>query len=645
MENTPESNSGKSEMIEGGIILPLSAQELRAKVIEHQKMKESLEVTPLAGGEFLDEYVLFKQASNEKAKAVELRNSSIELISNTPNVAAGIAASMEAFSKADHNKQLTWKQKTEMPELVALVKKTRALEATAFTPDPKIIVQEGSKLRGQSEMSLDARTEGDLRLKHDGTTEDRFILRPEAGKQKGGAEGGPVDFVAYDKKDFATIGQEYQNSVGNPTGAPSQKDELSADKIDINLDISKATIDAQKAEADAVIARLEARNTAKKQVEVNGRPLGSEVTINNFSAEEQAKKKAEWLRDHPQGDDLDIDLTKMEQNALQRPGAKLEGANPDSRVILKPVNPAEGMPEQEKKNLEKVFVTAVADKAPETMKEITNVLNQQRNASQKNLENMGANWLSKSLEALKKAPPAYRIALGVTFAGASVATGGLTAILGVGVSSLSYGSVVYEKMLKLKQEGGHEINKASIATNALTSGIVLALATGWIAGEVFSHVDVPEALDGIKGTVKGWWDSLVGTTPEVVVPSTDFSKMPINGLTMDNGLSVNNAPASGVFSSAQAPSVASQPYAPINPAEFDVADVPAQEVGESVSGSYEGPVTAPVPEPVAAPEAAPLPPASPPKIPENVLRDSYGGIVTDSSGNPIKTGDVEINRY
>ena len=178
MGNTPESQIGKAETIEGGIIVPLSTQELHAKIKDVQEKKE-LSKKSVSTATPSDELGAFRQAEREKGATIEIRNDTVDILAKTPGVAANFGGNIEAYKTIVGDKRGDWRFAANTPELVTIVKNSTAIEKAALSTDPSIIIPEGYKSRGQPEMSLDARTEGNLREKKDGSFQDRFILRPE----------------------------------------------------------------------------------------------------------------------------------------------------------------------------------------------------------------------------------------------------------------------------------------------------------------------------------------------------------------------------------------------------------------------------------------------------------------------------------
>ncbi len=168
-------------------------------------------------------------------------------------------------------------------------------------------------------------------------------------------------------------------------------------------------------------------------------------------------------------------------------------------------------------------------------------LEQRKEGALKRLAGLGLTKLPEALEVFKNVKPRYKLAMGLTLAGASFVTGGLTSILSTGLSTLSYSSGFYAKMLEAEKKKNGDVKKEWVAARALTYGFVAALASSALIGQIVSHtpegvVDaVKEKVSSVKDGLKEWFVSFTSTPP---VPSLE--SMPINGLTMDDGMTMNS---------------------------------------------------------------------------------------------------------
>ncbi len=614
----------------------------------------------------------FKKKNRALELARGVREATANILYKQPDVAAEMAASTQTFNQAVSDKKLSWKQAANDPALISIVKYSTGLEKTATTPST-IVIPEGYKSRGQPTTSLDARTEGDLRLKRDGSIEDRFILRPVGTVKK---PDGLLDFTETKKEDFKTIANEYNQAIES-----SQK----------GVNASPTSL----SETDALIARLEARNSERAAKNgVTQAPKKSEVTVNNFSADEQAAKKAEWLKNNPRGDEpdevlvrkdapLDIDLAQMEKSTTAKAPTpldiNLDALEAEARRSKAPeVLPRTIRPVEERKALEEVFKKGV-EAAPVRMEQVSRRLEQRQQESQSRLEKLGLK-LKAGADAWKNAKPRYKIALGVTLAGASVATGGLTAVIGANamklLSASSYASGFYDKILKAEQAKNPNVKKGWIVARSIGYGVIAAYATSTLIGQITEHMDIGDTLDAakekvasMKDAIKSWFSSS---------PQVDFGAQPINGLDLPpempiNGLDLPGAqPVNGL-------DLPSQSHAP-------VSVVPQEPMGPPVGGPITPDVVAPSSSlvitmdnldgnvtGVGVPDNMPTPSdldgnvtgegvpnniqtidnldgnVTGTGVPNNIqqqdiLRDSSGNPVRSGSGGTISTGGIADNR-
>lgn len=173
-----------------------------------------------------------------------------------------------------------------------------------------------------------------------------------------------------------------------------------------------------------------------------------------------------------------------------------------------------------------------AKEAEEKVGAALEALGKQEEEAKKNLEKKGfGSMLAKGLEFFgKEARPGYRLALAVTFAGASVATGGLTSILSKGLSAATFASRQYQKEIALLEKDGKEIDKGMVALKSLGYGVVLALGTSYIISEIASHVNggaimnsVSEKYSSVKDSLSGFFKGLFGSVDAATtLPTPDL---------------------------------------------------------------------------------------------------------------------------
>jgi hypothetical protein len=150
------------------------------------------------------------------------------------------------------------------------------------------------------------------------------------------------------------------------------------------------------------------------------------------------------------------------------------------------------------------------EKSSERIESLEKRLNERKEKAKESLTSLGLTKIGKGIEAFGNLSPTKKFAIGMVFAGASVATGGMTSILSKGLSSLSYASMYY-KADKAHQEGNEEeFKKGRAALKALGLGIVTALATSSLlssAGEYVSE-HFGEEIASVKERVGEFFGNL-----------------------------------------------------------------------------------------------------------------------------------------
>lgn len=178
--------------------------------------------------------------------------------------------------------------------------------------------------------------------------------------------------------------------------------------------------------------------------------------------------------------------------------------------------------------------------ATQNLEKVGEGLEKRKEGTLKRLAGLGLTKLPGALEVFKNVKPRYKLAMGLTLAGASFATGGLTSVLSTGLSTLSYSSGFYAKILAAEQKKNPDVKKEWIAARALGYGLVAALASSTLIGHIVEYMPegavdaVKEKVSAVKDSLKEWFSSFTSAPP---VPS--LGTMPINGLTMDNGMTMN----------------------------------------------------------------------------------------------------------
>jgi hypothetical protein len=256
----------------------------------------------------------------------------------------------------------------------------------------------------------------------------------------------------------------------------------------------------------------------------------------------------------------DIDLTQMEDDAQAQELAKhsIDFEPEEGKFEILKTKTA-----QERTNEGKEILLPQEPKAPaitraaagemlmrqmptinERVEQVETTLDNRKKGTMERLAGLGLTGLSKTLEAWRKTDPKYKIALGLTLAGASVATGGLTSVLQKGLSAASYGSAIYDKVVKEKEAKGLEVKKGRIALKSLGLGILAALATSSLVSlgsDVVENYGGPikEGVVDYFHTVKDYYSNLFSSpVPEAAVNIPDIDDTPpvISNPTEINGL-------------------------------------------------------------------------------------------------------------
>lgn len=291
--------------------------------------------------------------------------------------------------------------------------------------------------------------------------------------------------------------------------------------------------------------------------EVEARALKEEqdkITVNNFTSEEQARKKAEWLAsrveevqktiskpvmggEYVYPSSVDIDLTEMEKKAQQdktleaKSGWEINGpienwGEDPGFVRLKdgdvaPIKELIGELSKQENVAETVTTTETVEKKRRMSEEEYNaqveiwrknlegakvavenaerVLLASREKSQESLKSMGLTNIEKGLAAWKKVRPGYKMALGLT-----LAASGLGAV-SVGLSALTFTEKGYSERREALAKEGKKESKYWTLTKSAGIGILLALGTSHLshlAGEAMSE-HMPGIMDKIHGFFGG----------------------------------------------------------------------------------------------------------------------------------------------
>jgi len=555
MKTTPElGNAGTEKIVEGNIVPP-SAEELLAKTREIERLRDSLARPPDVN---LDDFSRFKEGARIAEAKVKIRNGVDTIITGTPGVAGALNSNNQAFGETVPNRY-DWKGVSDNEEAVRIVRNSMDIEEAALSTDPKIIIPEGHKPRGQSGVSLDERTEGSLRETLNGEKQNKFIFLPEENESVSGSSEsgeavfaniadkisaygntqeekvGALDFVEYPKESHAAIGQEYIDAIAESNAKIGDVGPADA-KNGIGSEIKVNNFSASEQEK-------------AKEVWLKNNP-GSEVTSNNFSDREQEIAVETWLKNNPNAP-LDIDLDKIETDAKNGIGSEIKvnnfsaseqekakeewlKNNPGSEVTSNNFTAKEQEEAKAKwmkdnpggdKKEDEVFMRRsredflkMSERSLEGVKKSMNVLEARKKGVAGRLLEKGLTGLVGGLEAFGKVSPRKKAVIGLMFAGASVATGGMTSVLSKGLSTLSFASSHYNEKLKANEASGIETDKRKLAVQSLTRGLILALATSYLISEVTKHVDMSAVIDSaaekvsvLKDGVREWITGLTNS--------------------------------------------------------------------------------------------------------------------------------------
>jgi hypothetical protein len=253
------------------------------------------------------------------------------------------------------------------------------------------------------------------------------------------------------------------------------------------------------------------------EMDVKKNPPQKKSGVGDTSAEEQNNQTNTTPK-------TSEDFVKLSEDALG-----------NSKKQMETPTPQESAPKKRRTPEEFDTLTKMALKRMEGVKETLNFRNEK---TRERLLDMGLTGLSKGLESWKNVSPRKKLLIGLTLAGASVASGGLTSFISKGLSTLTYASSHYNEKLKAIEEKGEEIDKRKLAVQSITRGFILAMASSQLMGLLAPHI--PEALDvvkekfsSVKDGVKEWFSSFNAAVPDTgtaLTPNMDNSVFP-NGFT------------------------------------------------------------------------------------------------------------------
>lgn len=482
MEVTPDSNDSNSGSPEKAPWKPWTNEEREAKLSELKKRVEQLTQLAEIQVKPSSDYEAWKQESQKKQLAEQIRSESVEVISKTPKAVVPLVENDEAYKKIIGQYNNDWKLISNNPdkagEIMRIVKNSTAIEKAALNDSPNIIIPEGYKKRGQSTETIDVRMQ-------------TLMDKP--------------------KKETEEV----------PEGTFPEKGSL--------------------AETDAIIARFQTRNAERLQ----SSSLGNEIKVNTFTAEQQEAAKTEWLKNNKHNDGpLDIDLSLLEKDSVSPKNldidlTKLESdaSKTVSSETLKQssVEPRAVTPEKLQK-IEAAYMT----RAQESLKGVEQsvaVLEARKKGAMGRLLEKGLTGLQGGLEMFAKVSPKKKAAIGLMLAGASVATGGMTSILSKGLSTMSYASSHYNEKLQANEQAGIETNKKKLAVQSLARGLILAIATSELISMVTQNIDMKSVIDGavekaseLKDGIKEMITNLTTSVEAVDVTSAIHDPTAINGL-------------------------------------------------------------------------------------------------------------------
>ena len=476
MEITPDSSSGSPEKAPWK---PWTKEEREAKLSKLKKRVEQLTQLAEIQVKPSSDYEAWKQESQKKQLAEQIRSESVEVISKTPEAVIPLVENDEAYKKIIGQYNNNWKlisnNKDTAGEIMRIVKNSTAIEKAALNVSLNIIIPEGYKKRGQPTETIDIRMQ-------------TLMDKP--------------------KKEIEEV----------PEGTFPEKGSL--------------------AETDAIIARFQARNAERLQ----SSSLGNEIKVNTFTAAQQEAAKKEWLKNNKHNDGpLDIDLSLLEKDSVSAKNldidlTKLE-ADASKTVSSEILRQSSVVKTPEKlQNIEAAYMT----RAQESLKGVEQsvaVLEARKKGAMGRLLEKGLTGLQGGLEMFAKVSPKKKAAIGLMLAGASVATGGMTSILSKGLSTMSYASSHYNEKLQSNEQAGIETNKKKLAVQSLARGLILAIATSELISMVTQNIDMKSVIDGavekaseLKDGIKEMITNLTTSVEATDVTSAIHDPTAINGL-------------------------------------------------------------------------------------------------------------------
>ncbi len=608
---------------------PAELNKMKIKLAQDKTGVENADAVKMSESSEFDAFRIVKRIENKNA---EIRNEQVTVLAKTPGAVADLVESDIAFKRAAGAHVGDWRVLIKDPDVIVIVRASTRATEKALTPDFSTSVA-SVPVNGS-----DPSKKVDLDLGVASAT--------SASPKSGNPDGSPLKNIPIEETDAIIARQQarfrekeknnMQNAVQN-SSIPAPSPQV---KIEPRVLNAQSILDTYSEE------ELE-QGRQKNEYQQSGK----EVSVNTFSAEEQEAKKKEWLQEHKEwilkkdgvdlGAPLDIDLN-----------------NPDVGAPMK--SPEAVITPEERKALEEMF-TKNAYESMTRMEKISAGLKRRLEGSTNRLKELGVTGLPKALEMFKNVKPRYKIATGVLLAGASVATGGFTSVLSTGLSTASYSSGFYTKMLQAEQAKNPDVRKEWIAARATAYGLIAALGTGALIGNLFSHVDVTGAIDsavekasGLKDALKDLLTGASHTAPHSnIVTGSVVDMSPVSfgdslaiGESAVTSSPVHISPSHVVpippdagFGTTDISAHTAVPEVPVE-APAAVADMPhvESEVPSYAFTPSEN-VTPTITQDPIPTVATPLHhPISVPTLPENVLLDGSGNPVLDSSGNFIKTG-------
>lgn len=406
----------------------------------------------------------------------KLRKAAAEVIS-----AAGQTEALVEARKAVASEGVVGPAAAANPKIVEIVAEDTRVQSEIFSGDAslyprntrdevKLVMAETYKPRGEANLSLLERT-GDSLLKKE-TTPDGLIV----------SDGGIAQPI---ESKFVLVPEKLDIDL-NPT----------EDELRRNSPILSGA---------PIFETLTPTNTSPK----------SEVTVNNFTAEEQLAAKEKWLKEHPEAAARDAEKKALKEASEvtinnftedEQLAAKEKWVRENAGVQINNFTEAEQQAAKEKwmrenpevaaRDAEKKALREASERAREELKKMTlesqgpvegvaEALTARQEKSKGALERMGLP-VAKGLEVYGKLPKGLRTSLGFVLAGASVVSGlylgGAVAMTGflAANSAISFASRFYEKGIAEaeKEAGGGDIEKGKIALKSVGWGMLVTLGTG-----------------------------------------------------------------------------------------------------------------------------------------------------------------------